>query len=148
LILRACLQSSSKASRLPESVKKETAPFRSTKRGGERLIKTLFKKIVHNKNHIFTFAPADPGLRANIQPRLEIRRPYIHYLTNQAGFLQYSLKMTISENCKNSGLQSDNKVVYNHSIAVTQACHLTFRPPRNPCHEQDTTNKKEDCSER
>jgi hypothetical protein len=84
----------------------------------------------------------------NLQPRLEIRRPSIQYLTNQAGFLQYSPKMTIDENCENSGLQSDYKVVYNHPIAVTQACITTFRPSRKPCHEQDTTNKKEDCSER
>jgi hypothetical protein len=49
---------SSQTSRLPKSVEKETAPFRSTKSCGERLIKTLFKKIVHNKNDIFRTTPA------------------------------------------------------------------------------------------
>jgi hypothetical protein len=53
LILRACLHGSSQTSRLPKSVEKETAPIRSTKSCGERLIKTFFKKIVHNKNDIF-----------------------------------------------------------------------------------------------
>jgi hypothetical protein len=52
LILRACLHGSSQTSRLPKSVEKETAPIRSTKSCGERLIKTFFKKIVHNKNDI------------------------------------------------------------------------------------------------
>jgi hypothetical protein len=52
---------SSQTSRLPKSVEKETAPIRSTKSCGERLIKTLFKKIVHNKNDIFNITPAIRG---------------------------------------------------------------------------------------
>jgi hypothetical protein len=32
--------------------------------------------------------------------------------------------MTAGEKCENSGLQIEYKVVYNHHIAVTPACHL------------------------
>ncbi|MDF9777698.1 hypothetical protein [Pseudomonas baetica] len=34
--------------------------------------------------------------------------------------------MTVGEKCEKSGLQSEYKVVYNHPIAVTQACHPIF----------------------
>jgi hypothetical protein len=69
LILRACLRGSSQTSRLPKSGEKETAPIRSTKSCGERLIKTLFKKIVHNKNDIFPAIPAIRGFLGDFQPK-------------------------------------------------------------------------------
>jgi hypothetical protein len=78
LILRACLRGSSQTSRLPKSVEKETAPIRSTKSCGERLIKTLFKKIVHNKNDIFTATSVIQGLLANLAPNHKIKGPLIH----------------------------------------------------------------------
>jgi hypothetical protein len=58
---------SHQASRLPKSVKKETAPIRSTKRCGEELIKTLLKKIVHNKNDIFAASTAIQGFAVNLK---------------------------------------------------------------------------------
>jgi len=48
------------------------------KRCGERLIKTLFKKIVHNKNDIFRFPPAIRALIANSQAKRLIIEPSIH----------------------------------------------------------------------
>jgi hypothetical protein len=79
---------SSQASRLPKSVEKETAPIRSTKRCGERLIKTLFKKIVHNKNDIFAAGPAIVDFKVNLKQNHAFSGPPIHYLTNWASFLQ------------------------------------------------------------
>jgi hypothetical protein len=61
LILRACLRGAVRPRASRSQLKKETAPFRSTKSCGERLIKTLFKKIVHNKNDIFTATSAIHG---------------------------------------------------------------------------------------
>jgi hypothetical protein len=88
LILRACLRGSSQTSRLPKSDKKETAPIRSTKSCGERLIKTLFKKIVHNKNDIFHITPAIRAFLLDLPAMRLFIEPPIHKLTGQAGFLQ------------------------------------------------------------
>jgi hypothetical protein len=85
------------------------------------LIKTLFKKIVHNKNDIFTAMPASREFAANLWPRHTTSGPSILELTSQAGFLQYQLFMTVREKCRNSGLQIEYKVVYNQPIAVTPA---------------------------
>jgi hypothetical protein len=52
LILRACLRGAVRLRASRSQSEKETAPIRSTKSCGERLIKTFFKKIVHNKNDI------------------------------------------------------------------------------------------------
>jgi hypothetical protein len=49
-----------------------------------------------------------------------------------------------AEKCKKSGLQSEDKLVYNHSIAVTPTWLSGFRFR----HATVITNKKEDCSER
>jgi len=78
LILRACLRGSSQTSRLPKSGEKETAPIRSTKSCGERLIKTLFKKIVHNKNDIFTADSAIDGNSASFLRNLMFSEPSNH----------------------------------------------------------------------
>jgi hypothetical protein len=49
-----------------------------------------------------------------------------------------------AEKGKKSGLQSEDKLVYNHSIAVTPTWLSGFRFR----HATVITNKKEDCSER
>jgi hypothetical protein len=48
------------------------------KRCGERLIKTLFKKIVHNKNDIFRVTPAMRVFITNSQAKRLIIEPSIH----------------------------------------------------------------------
>jgi len=49
-----------------------------------------------------------------------------------------------AQKCKKSGLQSEDKLVYNHPIAVTPTWLSGFRSR----HATVITNKKEDCSER
>jgi len=88
LILRACLRGSSQTSRLPKSDKKETAPIRSTKSCGERLIKTFFKKIVHNKNDIFRITLAIRTFNTDSPPNRTAYEPFSKLLTSQADFLQ------------------------------------------------------------
>jgi hypothetical protein len=79
---------SSQTSRLPKSVEKETAPIRSTKSCGERLIKTLFKKIVHNKNDIFRSNPGIGTFTVDLPPKRTPYEPFSELLTIQADFLQ------------------------------------------------------------
>jgi hypothetical protein len=78
LILRVCLHGSSQTSRLPKSGEKETAPIRSTKSCGERLIKTFFKKIVHNKNDISSHTTALPGFPVDFPAFLTPALPSSH----------------------------------------------------------------------
>jgi hypothetical protein len=58
------------------------------------LIKTLFKKIVHNKNDIFPPSGVIPGFPAESLPNRTLVAPFSHYLTSQANFLQGSADST------------------------------------------------------
>jgi len=88
LILRACPLYSSQTSRLPESDEKEAAPFRSTKQHGERLIKTLLKKIVHNKNLLLRRDGRSASDKPDFAGIAESIGVFPEILTTQASFLQ------------------------------------------------------------
>jgi hypothetical protein len=85
------------------------------------LIKTLFKKIVHNKNDIFPTSAAIPVLAPNTPPNLMKGGSFMPKLTYRADFLQEPWRRPPDEKGENVGLQIEYKVVYNQPIAVTPA---------------------------
>ncbi|WP_160390123.1 hypothetical protein [Pseudomonas sp. PB101] len=52
------------------------------------MIKTLFKKIVHNKNDIFRITPATGTFTVDLPPNRTPYEPFSELLTIQADFLQ------------------------------------------------------------
>jgi hypothetical protein len=52
--------------------------MRTTKRCGERLIKTHFKKIVHNKNDIFRTTPAIRVFHLDLPLKRQSIEPHSH----------------------------------------------------------------------